>query len=228
MKQNMEAIYQLKLELKDSSPKIWRRIQVSGNTSFSDLHDIIQLTMGWENEHLYEFYINGFKIHDFGENFDDGSNPKERDSLDTFLDELVNLTKSKFRYVYDLGDNWEHEMEVEKIFTAENNQTYPICVSGEGACPPENCGGIWGYKELLNILADKDHSEHEETVSWLGDDWDANSFNCKHANLLLKDYADQWEEIFKETEEILDALEDNYVDGDDWDDDLNIDSKDEK
>jgi len=222
----MEAIYQLKINLIGSKPEIRRRIQVSGNTSFSDLHDIIQLSMGWENEHLYEFNVNGIRIHDFNENIDDGSNPKERDSLDTFLNELVNLTKSKFKYVYDFGDNWEHEIEVEKIFKVENNKTYPQCIDGLGSCPPENSGGVFGYQELLKTLNDKNHPEHEEMISWLGGEWNATAFDCGHVNELLKDYTDQWEEIYKETGEILDDLEDNYIEDDDWEDVFDDDSND--
>lgn len=222
----MNSIYQLKIELKDSEPKIWRRIQVASDTSFSDLHDIIQLTMGWENSHLYEFKVNKIKVYDFEEKIDDGSNPTERDSMDTFLNDIVNLVKTKFTYIYDFGDHWEHEIQVEKIIAAEKENSFPICLGGEGACPPEDCGGIMGYQELLNILSDIDHPQYEEITTWLGDEWDAESFNCDDVNVLLTDYAEQWEEIYKETGEILDDLEENDEE-DDWDDELKINKKDD-
>jgi hypothetical protein len=222
----MNNIYQLKIELKGSEPAIWRRIQVAEDTSFSDLHDILQLTMGWENNHLYEFKVNKIKVYDFEEKIDDGSNPTERDSMDTFLNDIVNLVKTKFTYTYDFGDNWEHEIQVEKILPADKENPFPICLGGERACPPEDCGGILGYQNLLSILSNKNHPEYEEISTWLGGDWDAESFNCDHVNVLLQDYAEQWEEIYKETGEILDKLEGNSDDEDDWDADDDWDEDD--
>jgi len=215
----MNNIYQLKIELKGSEPKIWRRIQVAEDTSFSDLHDIIQLTMGWENSHLFEFKVNKVRIFDFEENFDDGSNPAERDSFDTLLNEIVNLIKTKFTYIYDFGDHWEHDIQVEKILPALKEKSFPICIDGERAGPPEDCGGIWGYQDILKILTDKNHPQYEEITSWLGDEWNAESFNCDHVNILLKDYAEQWEEIYRETGEILDDLEEDLEHPDDLDED---------
>lgn len=214
----MKHIYQLKIELKDSNPKIWRRIQISEDTLFSDLHDIIQLTMGWENNHLYWFIVDKTKIYDFEDVFDDGENPFEKDSASSFLNEVVHLVRTRFTYVYDFGDHWEHVISVEKILPDGKNDPHPVCVGGEGACPPEDCGGIWRYQEILRILKDTNHPEHDDVVQWIDKDWDAELFDCARVNALLKDYAEQWEDIFEETGEILEKLEGGETDLDDWDD----------
>ena len=205
----MERIYQLNIELKESQPKIWRRIQVSGETTFSELHDIIQLTMGWGHDHMYEFMLKKTRIFDFEEVFDDGTDPLERDSNDTFLDEVVPRVKTKFTYIYDFGDNWEHQIEVEKIFPPEEGMTYPICLEGERACPPEDSGGIWGYQHKLEVLADESHPDYNDVLDWIGEDWDPELSNLEHVNVLLKNYTEQWEDIYDETEEILEGLEED-------------------
>lgn len=210
----MQRIYQLKIELKDSNPKIWRRIQVSGETTFSELHDIIQLSMGWENGHLYEFTLKKTRIFDFEEVIDDGTNTLERDSTDAFLDEMVQRVKTKFTYLYDFGDYWEHQIQVEKIFPEEKGMTYPICLEGERACPPEDSGGIWGYQHMLEVLADKKHPEYEGVSEWIGEGWDPESFNPEQTNVLLQNYAEQWEEIYDETGKFIENLEKKDLDED--------------
>ena len=216
----MKRIYQLRIELSESNPKVWRRIQVPGDTSFSELHDIIQLSMGWENDHLYEFTVKKIRVYDFQDVFDDGSNPLERDSMDTFLDDLVKRVNTKFTYVYDFGDNWEHVIQVEKILPEEENTTYPVCLEGERACPQEDCGGIWRYQNILRILDDKDDPEYDEITEWVGEDWDPDIFDCDQTNARLQNYAEQWEDIYKETEELIDGLEGEDSEFDDLDDDF--------
>src|SRR5690606_10317483 len=146
-------------------------------------------------------------IFDFEEVFDDGNDPLERDSNDTFLDEVVPRVKTKFTYIYDFGDNWEHQIEVEEIFPQEEGMTYPICLEGEQACHPEDSGGIWGYQHKLEVFADESHPDYNDVLDWIGEDWDPELFNLEHVNVLLKNYAEQWEDIYDETEEILEGLE---------------------
>lgn len=185
---------------------------VSEDTTFEDLHDIIQLVMGWENCHLYEFKVKGVKIYDFQEVIDDQSNPAERDSMDTFLSDLVNQPKSTFTYLYDFGDSWEHLITVEKIVTVKEF-SQPQCMDGHGACPPEDIGGIWHYQEMLGYLTDKDHPEHEEAANILGEDWDPSYFNLVETNELLQEYCDEWEEIYEDAERTLQEMDDHE---DDW------------
>lgn len=196
----MAHIYQLSIELKGSHPLIWRRIQVTDDTLFTDLHDIIQISMGWESGHTYEFMINKTRVYDFGPDVDTGDNPYERDSMDTSLSECVNMIKTRFTYVYDFGDSWEHTIKLEKILPETEGQEFPVCIEGERACPPEDCGGIWRYQHMLHVMADTNHPEHETIKEWLGQDWDADFFDIKQVNDTLQGYAEEWEEIYKDGE----------------------------
>ena len=90
--------------------------------------------------------------------------------------------KTKFSYTYDMGDNWEHEVMVEKILSPEPDKHYPICLTGKRACPPEDCGGIWGYEDLLEIMKDPEHEEYEERMEWLGEGFDPEAFNMERVN----------------------------------------------
>ncbi len=102
----------------------------------------------------------------------------------TKVDELINKKGQKFQYIYDFGDSWKHTLIVEKIF--ENKEKYkqiPICLEGERACPPEDCGGIWGYGELIEIKKDKKHPDYEERIkNWLGEDFNFEEFNIERIN----------------------------------------------
>jgi hypothetical protein len=94
--------------------------------------------------------------------------------------------KAKFSYTYDFGDSWEHEILVEKILPATENTTYPVCVTGKNACPPEDCGGLWGYAELLSILNDPEHPEYEERMEYFEDGFDPLKFDLNEINSRLK------------------------------------------
>jgi len=130
------VIYQLKIEIRGSQRPIWRRIQVANNTTFSELHDIIQIAFEWDDGHEYEFTINKIRVSDFGAEFDMGDDPRERDGMDTMLDEYVSLINKQFTYVYNLGDHWEHAILLEKIIPDKGTVKLPACTGGEGACPP--------------------------------------------------------------------------------------------
>lgn len=158
-------IIQLKIKLKGSKPPIWRRIQVERSASFLQLHRIIQLVMGWTDSHLHEFCINGEFItekdkdifnglieNDFDDTFDDGFGKGYYDSSKITLESLIDSEKQKFIYTYDFGDDWEHEIVVEKFLPRENTLQYPRCIDGKLNCPPEDCGGIWGFYKLLEII----------------------------------------------------------------------------
>jgi hypothetical protein len=167
-----KQVYQFKITLKDSKPPIWRRIQVPSTYTFYDLHVAIQDAMGWYDSHLHEFRINTTT----GEPLVLGTPPNEMDDFgdeESFSDSKFKISKyesilpKSFTYTYDFGDNWEHKIDFEKVLTVEVGVTYPICVKGKRACPPEDCGGIWGYEELLETLADPEHEEYEEMTDWV-------------------------------------------------------------
>ena len=166
----MKQIYQFKITLMDTQPDIWRVIQVPSNYSFWDLHIAIQDAMGWLDYHLHEF------------NFSDdnaliriGMPDEESDNSNTLLGWEVNI-KTYFekvgtiaRYSYDFGDGWEHEVVLEAIMPLDTAIHYPACIAGERACPPEDCGGVPGFEEMLATLKHGKASEKKELNQWLKD-----------------------------------------------------------
>lgn len=108
-----------------------------------------------------------------------------RDEDAAMLAEVCPNASTKLTYQYDFGDAWNHEIKVKRAGTPEPEVKYPICLGGEGACPPEDCGGIWGYYSMLEAIADPDHEEHEDMIDWLGDDFDSDAFNLDKINAML-------------------------------------------
>lgn len=105
-----------------------------------------------------------------------------KDAGRTRLNQVVSQEKTKFAYDYDFGDGWRHEILVGKILPEETGVPYPTCLTGKRTCPPEDCGGIWGYAELLEIINDPEHEEYEERIEWLGDGFDPESFDANEVN----------------------------------------------
>ncbi len=155
-------VYQLRIALRDAHPPIWRRVLVPGTWTLGALHYVIQVAMGWTNSHLHQFivgddYISLYPIEGI----------TSRHAARVKLAELALRPKQKFVYEYDFGDGWDHEVLVEKIMRPEKGAHYPVCVAGRRACPPENCGGIYAYADLLAIISDPAHAEHESLTTWL-------------------------------------------------------------
>ena len=176
-----QNIYQIQISLNGFTPKIWRRIQLKSDTLLPDLHDIIQLTMGWDDSHLHQFIKNK-------EFYGDPSVDEDFDTIDyrkIKLSAMLNKEKEKFIYEYDFGDSWEHTILLEKILPVDPNTKYPVCIAGEMNCPPEDCGGVWGYSELLEILKDPKHEEYEDYIEWLGDDFDPKEFDLEEVNKIF-------------------------------------------
>ncbi|MBW6462070.1 MAG: plasmid pRiA4b ORF-3 family protein [DPANN group archaeon] len=177
----MEKIFQLKIVLDGSKPKIWRRVLVEDTTTFDRMHNIIQKVMGWGNCHLHMFHVGVSEIGepdpDYEGNIKDSKKIKLKDIL---------ILKQKFRYEYDFGDCWDHIITVEKILNKEDSKKYPVCIAGEMACPPDDSGGIWGYEELLEIMKNKSHPEHEHTVEWMGEDFNPEEFDIDKVNRRFK------------------------------------------
>src|ERR1035437_10391333 len=101
------------------------------------------------------------------------------------LNSLLRSSVVRFAYTYDFGDNWEHTIAFEKSEPAVEGQSYPVCIAGKRNCPPEDCGGVWGYEELLAILADPAHPEHAEQIDWTGEEFDPDEFDRQLANTVL-------------------------------------------
>ena len=179
-------IYQLRIALPYIAPPIWRRIEIPGAMTFCHLHDAIQKAMGWEDCHLWAFYVGKTEVSPASEQLDFPGVPRAQPADETTLDQMLAGRRIKFRYVYDMGDDWLHELKVEKVFAPEANVAYPRCTGGERACPPEDCGGFPGYFHLLEAMADPKHPEHDEMLDWIGEEWDSEAFDLDAVNAVLR------------------------------------------
>jgi hypothetical protein len=169
-------VYQLKITLSDVKPPIWRRIEVKDCT-LSTLNDIIQTVMGWDGYHMWAFDIGG---EQYGE--DPDGEMDMASASKTKLSQVVQSGVKKFRYTYDFGDNWDHVIQVEKVLEADSKVKYPRCVKGSRACPPEDCGGAWGYGDFLEAIQNPKHSQHEERLEWFGGEFDPEAFDLEAVN----------------------------------------------
>jgi hypothetical protein len=187
------VLYQFKITLLDSAPMIWRRIQVQDCT-LDKLHEHIQTAMGWTNSHLHQFEIDGERYGD-PELLNDGFEDFECiDSTKTMVSDIVTKTGKRFsfKYEYDFGDGWEHEVLFEGCPPVEKGMKYPICLEGERACPPEDVGGVWGYQDFLTAIADPDHEEHKNFLEWCGGSFSPDEFDPKKATREMKKSLPDW------------------------------------
>jgi hypothetical protein len=177
------AVYQFKVTLLGVKPPVWRRVQVPDGT-LDDLHSVIQVAMGWHNSHMHQFIIDGdyYGAVTVGE-------------LDVEDEEAVRLSRLlagkktyRFGYEYDFGDSWEHEVVFEKAVEREPKVKYPYCVDGARACPPEDCGGVWGYADFLEAMADPKHPSHRDMKEWYGVKFDPEKFSAEAVNRELRRY----------------------------------------
>lgn len=176
-------IYQLKITLKYSRPPIWRRLQVPADIKLGKLHRVLQIAMGWTDSHLHQFHIGDT---DYGVPDPELQFPGELRSERSVPLNRVAAEGDRFFYEYDFGDGWEHEIEVEKVLPAETGKRYPLCLAGKHACPPEDCGGIPGYENLLEVMRDPSNEEYAETIEWLGREFDPEAFDLDDVNTALR------------------------------------------
>lgn len=183
----MKKIIQLKITLQGTTPPVWRRIQVPEEISLLQLHFLLQIVMGWNDYHLHEFQIQGERYgtpHD--EDWDlEGLKAEEEYTLA----QVLPPREDSFSYLYDFGDGWNHELAVEEILPLSAAVTYPRCLAGARACPPEDVGSISGYKEFLEVIQDPEHPEHEMYLTWIGGSFDPEKFDLETVNVALE----QWE-----------------------------------
>lgn len=172
MKNKFSRIYQFNITLKGIQPRVWRRIQVPETYTFWDLHIAIQDAMGWSDCHLHQFKINepvtSAKV--------EIGIPDEQDDYYEILPGWKQKIADYFSpdnktavYTYDFGNNWYHSILLEKILPREAGLLYPLCIDGQRACPPEDCGGPSGYEDFLEIIMDPGDERYEEMLSWAGD-----------------------------------------------------------
>ena len=176
-----EPLLQLKLTLRDIEPPIWRRLLVPGSVTLLRLHRIFQIAMGWEDYHLY-----GFRIAeaDYGEPDPDGPMGM-KSARRAKLGQVVTHRRQVFTYQYDFGDDWHHDIVVEEIGSPQPGVNYPVLIDGSRACPPEDCGGPWGYGGLLAIIRDPSHEEYPDRLEWLREGFDPEVFDRDQVNRRL-------------------------------------------
>ena len=175
-------IYQIKVTLEDSKPPIWRRILVRSDVDLEKLHYILQVVMGWENYHLHQFIVGQTYYGEPHPDYDF----EMRDERRVRLNRVAPGEGFKFRYEYDFGDSWIHQLVVEKVLPPEPGQQYPVCVKGKRACPPEDVGGVWGYDDFLEAIRNPDHPEHEDYLVWVGGEFDPEEFDLDEVNKMLR------------------------------------------
>jgi len=189
------VVYQFKITLVDSEPPIWRRIRVKDCT-LDSFHGHIQAAMGWQNCHLHQFDIEG-RLYGDPELLQDGFSEFDCvDSTDIYLSELLPTARRKFRfkYEYDFGDGWLHEIVFEGCLEPAKDVRYPLCFAGKRACPPEDVGGVWGYVNVLEAVRDRSHEQHREYKQWLGR-FDPECFDPEKATKAMQRGLPDWRQL---------------------------------
>jgi hypothetical protein len=173
---------QLRITLAEVKPAVWRRIVIPANYTFWDLHVAIQDAMGWLDCHLHLFRLRDPVIgrpveigipNEYA--FED--DPESLAGWEVRVAAYLCRVGARAHYEYDFGDGWVHEVKLEAFGPRQKGVKYPQCIGGKRACPPEDCGGPWGYAELLETIANPADSEYESTLEWLGGAFDPAAFD---------------------------------------------------
>jgi Plasmid pRiA4b ORF-3-like protein len=173
-------VYQLHIALRGIRPPVWRRVQVPGTFTLARVHDVIQTVFGWTDSHLHQFYIDGAtygKPLDFDE--------AVLNETKTTLAKAAGASVKRFMYVYDFGDDWVHDVSVEKVFSGNSGSEVPVCLGGKRHRPPEDCGGVHGYREFLKAIRSPGHEEHASMLEWVGGSFDPEAFDLAFVNRAL-------------------------------------------
>jgi len=174
-------VYRLTITLERIRPAIWRRFEVPSTITLAKLHRVLQRVMGWHDTHLHHFFVDarGVGVRD------PESGDEVEDEKKLTLAEVAPAVGTQLAYVYDFSDYWRHEVLVVAIDPPGETRS-PICLAGERACPPEDCGGRRGYEAFLTAIQDPSHAEHEETLAWAGGGFDPEAFDVQAVNRSLK------------------------------------------
>jgi hypothetical protein len=170
--------YQLKLTLEGVRPPVWRRYTVRDDITLLKLHDLLQIIMGWTDSHLHQFVVRGRRFN----HPDLDLPPPREDEGKVQLRDVLKKPTDRMVYEYDFGDGWAHALVLERVLPHELRARYPVILDGRRACPPEDCGGAFGYGHLLDVLAAPDHPEHEELREWAGEKFDSERFDVGELN----------------------------------------------
>lgn len=176
-----KTVHQLRIVIDGIDPPVWRRVLVPSSITLAGLHQVIQELFDWWDHHLHEFEIDGRRYGiDDGEDWGDPPLDERRAKLDK-----VGPKGTSFMYRYDLGDNWEHRIEVEDVVPLDPAATYPRCIAGGRSRPPEDVGGVGGYEEFLEAIADPRHDDHDHFLGWAGGSFDPEAFDVVDINARL-------------------------------------------
>ena len=204
-------VYQLKVSLNDIEPPIWRRIQVPENYSFWDLHVAIQDAMGWLDDHLHEFVVPDPQTGidqfigipgDEGRFEEDAVSTDWEQSIAAYFSDENNMAL----YIYDFGDDWRHTIKLEKIVPRTEGVIYPVCINGKLACPPEDCGGVHGYGQILETLSNPDTAEYAQWGEWINEDFDPKHFDAREVS--FNDPRERWAYVFGAGRDHSDPVQD--------------------
>jgi hypothetical protein len=179
------AVIRLKITLANTEPPIWRRVEVPSGLTLRELHAVIQAAMGWDDEHLFQFQIGRETVAGPGMDGGGFGLPRAISASRVRLDDLADSRVKRFAYVYDMGDSWEHRIQIEKLLAADPAASYPRLIDGAGRCPPEDIGGIPGFYEFLDAIADPNHPDHDDRIDWYGGAFDPHHMDTERINKRL-------------------------------------------
>jgi Plasmid pRiA4b ORF-3-like protein len=184
----MNDIIQLKISLNHSKPLIWRQILITKETTFFELHHIIQIAMGWDNYHMFEFDLEGYRIGEIDEEEKNNGYGSDQvsDCREVTLGDLITQQKEIINYLYDFGDNWRHEIKVERFLNIDNATLYPTCIGGQMNCPPEDCCGIHSFYNCIEVLKNKKHPDYKDIAEWFAKRYNPTKFDKEKVNRQLK------------------------------------------
>ena len=183
------ATYRIRVDLQEAKPPIWRRLEVASDLTLDRLHIILQTAMGWTDSHLHEFVSGASATDRSAEHYrplpsiDEGLDGIDETSVR--LDELVADSGDRLFYSYDFGDDWTHTIRLEAVTPREPEQPAAVLIAGARACPPEDCGGVWGYRDLLHALSNPG-PDNEDALRWLGREFDPDRFDIAEVNAQLE------------------------------------------
>ncbi len=180
-----DALYELRITLRESKPAIWRRLQIPGSMTLLKLHRTLQVLLGWQDYHLHQFTVNGAV---YGQRFADWreANPDMLDERGVRLSRIAPPVGTRLLYEYDFGDSWKLEIVVESINVQQEGSGYAVCLGGQRAGPPEDVGGLGGYAEFLTAIRNPRHPEHDSWLEWAGGSFDPERFDVSAVNQALK------------------------------------------
>lgn len=185
--QTTGTTYQLKVVLLGTKPPVWRRLLVPGGANLGWLHAVLQVALGWTNSHLHQFAVQGALYSDTRHHYAEFEDSQEILEACKFkLEQVAPNEGDVLRYDYDFGDSWQHDVIVERISPANPAAAKAAtCVEGARACPPEDCGGFWGYENLLKVLKNRKHPDHKRMKQWVGGSFDSETFDVARISSCL-------------------------------------------